>query len=210
MLWLTSTLSTLSRLISKVRRLMKPVLWTTRKLVTSVSVVQRWNQAVDGPVQCGERAGDRRQRTGNQHQRVAGRARQEEPGTRPPRSTPRSPAKRTSSAHWSNTAPSRRAAGFRRYNAPYAQPHYPCHHSIPRPLGDGTNPVACPGRAAMYTRAFGPARSSFSAGHLTYPHRECTRRHGPPRDEIRRHIRRQYRPYPQRRAPCETRGRCRP
>ena len=25
---------------------MKPVLWTTRMLVTSVSVVQRWNQAV--------------------------------------------------------------------------------------------------------------------------------------------------------------------
>ena len=46
MLWLTSTLSTLSRLISKVRRLMNPVLWTTRKLVTSVSVVQRWNQAL--------------------------------------------------------------------------------------------------------------------------------------------------------------------
>src|SRR6266404_3592589 len=46
MLWLTSTLSTLSRLISKVRRLMKPVLWTTRILVTSVSVVQRWNQAL--------------------------------------------------------------------------------------------------------------------------------------------------------------------
>ena len=45
MLWWTSTLSTLSRLISKVRRLMKPVLWTTRMLVTSVSVVQR-NQAV--------------------------------------------------------------------------------------------------------------------------------------------------------------------
>src|SRR5450756_2688599 len=45
MLWLTSTLSTLSRLISKVRRLMNPVLWTTRRLVTSVSVVQRWNQA---------------------------------------------------------------------------------------------------------------------------------------------------------------------
>src|SRR5258705_11858505 len=46
MLWLTSTLSTLSRLISKVRRLMKPVLWTTRMLVTSVSVVQWWNQVV--------------------------------------------------------------------------------------------------------------------------------------------------------------------
>src|SRR5229473_2714098 len=45
MLWLTSTLSTLSRLISNVRRLMKPVLWTTRILVTSVSVVQRWNHA---------------------------------------------------------------------------------------------------------------------------------------------------------------------
>src|SRR6185437_1138535 len=44
MLWLTSTLSTLSRLISKVRRLMNPVLCTTRMLVTSVSVVQRWNQ----------------------------------------------------------------------------------------------------------------------------------------------------------------------
>ena len=25
---------------------MKPVLWTTRRLVTSVSVVQRWNQAL--------------------------------------------------------------------------------------------------------------------------------------------------------------------
>src|SRR6476646_6319744 len=46
MLWLTSTLSTLSRLISKGRRLMNPVLWTTRMLVTSVAVVQRWNQAV--------------------------------------------------------------------------------------------------------------------------------------------------------------------
>src|ERR1700709_1940776 len=46
MLWLTSTLSTLSRLISNVCRLMNPVLWTTRRLVTSVSVVQRWNQAV--------------------------------------------------------------------------------------------------------------------------------------------------------------------
>src|SRR5260370_41931673 len=45
LLWLTSTLSTLSRLISNVRRLMKPVLWTTRMLVTSVSVVQRWKQA---------------------------------------------------------------------------------------------------------------------------------------------------------------------
>src|SRR3979490_1396310 len=45
MLWLTSTLSTLSRLISNVRRWMNPVLWTTRRLVTSVSVVQRWNQA---------------------------------------------------------------------------------------------------------------------------------------------------------------------
>ena len=45
MLWLTSTLSTLSRLISNVRRLMNPLLWTTRRLVTSVSVVQRWNQA---------------------------------------------------------------------------------------------------------------------------------------------------------------------
>ena len=46
MLWLTSTLSTLSSAISKVRRLMKPVLCTTRMLVTSVSVVQRWNQAL--------------------------------------------------------------------------------------------------------------------------------------------------------------------
>ena len=46
MLWSTSTLSTLSRLISKVCRLMNPVLWTMRKLVISVSVVQRWNQAV--------------------------------------------------------------------------------------------------------------------------------------------------------------------
>src|SRR2546423_11049535 len=45
-LWLTSTLSPLSTLISNVCRLTKPVLWTTRKLVTSVSVVQRWNQAV--------------------------------------------------------------------------------------------------------------------------------------------------------------------
>src|SRR4029453_1600726 len=44
MLWLTSTLSTLSRLISNVCRLIKPVLWTTRMLVTSVSVVQRGNQ----------------------------------------------------------------------------------------------------------------------------------------------------------------------
>ena len=95
MLWLTSTLSTLSRLISKVRRLMKPVLWTTRMLVTSVSVVQRWNQAV---------------------------AVATAPETRPPRSTPRLPVERTSSARWLNTAPSRRAAGFRRYNAPYAYP----------------------------------------------------------------------------------------
>ena len=34
------------------------------------------------------------------------------PERQPPRSTPRLPAERTSSAHWSNTAPSRRAAGF--------------------------------------------------------------------------------------------------
>src|ERR1700760_2696900 len=40
----TSTLSILSSAISKVRRLMKPVLCTTRWLVTSVSVVKRWNQ----------------------------------------------------------------------------------------------------------------------------------------------------------------------
>ena len=46
MLWLTSTLSTLSRLISNVLRWMNPVLWTTRRLVTSISVIQRWNQAV--------------------------------------------------------------------------------------------------------------------------------------------------------------------
>src|ERR1700712_1505572 len=46
MLWTTSTLSTLSTLISNVCRFTKPVLWTTRKFVTSVSVVQRWNQAV--------------------------------------------------------------------------------------------------------------------------------------------------------------------
>src|SRR6266704_3287355 len=60
MLWLTSTLSTLSRLISNVRRLMKPVLWTTRILVTSVSVVQRWNQAFSGgqPRQQEEEDGD--------------------------------------------------------------------------------------------------------------------------------------------------------
>src|SRR3954453_8181041 len=42
----TLTLAILSKLISMVFRLMKPVLWTTRMLVTSVSVVQRWNQAV--------------------------------------------------------------------------------------------------------------------------------------------------------------------
>src|SRR5664279_5903474 len=45
-LLLTSTLSTLSSAISKVRRLIRPVLWTTRRLVTSVSVAIRWNQAL--------------------------------------------------------------------------------------------------------------------------------------------------------------------
>ena len=44
MLWSTSTLSTLSSPISKVCRLMNPVLCTTRRSVTSVSVVNRWNQ----------------------------------------------------------------------------------------------------------------------------------------------------------------------
>jgi hypothetical protein len=69
--------------------------WRRCMLVTSVSVVQRWNQAV---------------------------AVATAPETRPPRSTPRLPVERTSSARWLNTAPSRRAAGFRRYNAPYAYP----------------------------------------------------------------------------------------
>src|SRR6476620_12323195 len=57
------------------------------------------------------------------------------PETHPPRSTPPFPAERTSSARWSNTAPSRRAAGFRRYNAPYAYPDLTRHHSSLRTLG---------------------------------------------------------------------------
>ena len=69
-----------------------------------------------------------------------------------PGPTPRSPAKRTSSARWSNTAPSRRAAGFRRYNAPYVQPQLPLRHSLATTSrGMARNPLA-PGRAARYTR----------------------------------------------------------
>ena len=210
MLWLTSTLSTLSRLISKVRRLMNPVLWTTRRLVTSVSVVQRWNQA--SAVQYSAAiatTADGRQAQQRRCPRRSSRA--TESAGPAPRSRPRSPADRTSSARWSNTAPFRRAAGFRRYNAPYASPSI---NPLPQPFcaisGVTNKPVACPRpRRYVYAR-FRPGRSGFRAGHLTYPRRECTRRHGPPRDEIRRYIRRQYRTHPQRRAPCQARGRCRP
>ena len=56
-------------LISKVRCLMKPVLWTTRTLVTSVSVVSGGTSR--RPVQ-GRKPSDRRQGQANQHQRVGG------------------------------------------------------------------------------------------------------------------------------------------
>src|SRR6267378_1710362 len=134
MLWLTSTLSTLSRLISNVRRLMNPVLWTTRKLVTSVSVVQRWNQALALQYSAAIAAtaeADRHSRT-----MLSLTAERD----------------KISSAHWLNTAPSRRAAGYRRYNAPCIQPQLPLRHTIPPGSGDSWNPLLAPSRAAMYTR----------------------------------------------------------
>ena len=61
--------STLSRLISKVRRLMKPVLWTTRMLATSVSVGQRWNRAVAVQYKAASPATAANAKA-NQHQRI--------------------------------------------------------------------------------------------------------------------------------------------
>ena len=112
--------------ISKVRRLMQPVLWTTRMLGTSVSVVQRWNQAVavQYKAQAQRPPPMSRKPTSARRPRPSATA----PEMRPPPSTPRLPEERTSSARWWNTVPFRRAARFRRYNVPYAYPKLTHHH----------------------------------------------------------------------------------
>ena len=86
---------------------------------------------------------------------------------RRPRSRPRSPANRRSSARWSNTAPFRRAAGYRRYNAPYASASITRHHASYRNISGPNaqrNPVACRNRAAMYTRLLARALAGFARG----------------------------------------------
>ena len=192
---------------------MKPVLWTTRRLVTSVSVVQRWNQAVTvqyNAASATTAAADRHSRT--MLSVVVERDKTEQDGGHDPGRDRR--PNRISSARWSNTAPSRRAAEYRRYNAPYhsASIAPDCLRGPPgaAPFRALPEPGCLLPTAPLCIRAFWPARFRFPRGHTNNLVRECTSRHGPPRDEIRRHIRRQYRPHPQRRAPCEARGRCRP
>ena len=168
MLWLTSTLSTLSRLISKVRRLMKPVLWTTRMLVTSVSVVQRWNQAFTRPVQ----RDDRRHGRGRRGRAARGVSvaviRDSDQQRQRPRSRPRSPADRRSSVHWWNTAPSRRAAGYRRYLAADNSASITLTPASATPgasPGGSRNPVACPQPRRYVYAPFGRRACGFRAGH---------------------------------------------
>src|SRR4051794_27170635 len=74
---------------------------------------------------------------------------------RPPRSTPRLPAERTSSARWSNTAPFRRVAGFRRYNGPYACPELTHYHINLRHLEPITKRMV---RRAIERRRIDPPR----------------------------------------------------
>src|SRR5882762_6032314 len=206
MLWLTSTLSTLSRLISNVCRLMNPVLWTTRRLVTSVSVVQRWNQAVavlysakiaamaaiERHSSIGVSVATMRDSTRNTiataQPAIAGRKNIQ-----------------CALVEYSTFSPGCRISSIYR---PIRCPELTRYYSHLRHFWT-ENEAGCLLRTApLCIRRFRPGRSNFRAGHLTYPHRECTRRHGPPRDEIRRYVRRQYRTNPQRRASCEARSRC--
>src|SRR3954463_2105129 len=206
MLWSTSTLSTLSTLISNVCRLIKPVLWTTRKLVTSVSVVQRWNQAVTvlyNAATAEIAASDRQISAGG-------------PTGTMPESTRNAPAiiqpmiagrKNIQCAlvEYSTFSPGCRMSSIYR---PIRCPELTRYYSHLRHFWT-ENEAGCLLRTApLCIRRFWPGRSNFRAGQVTYPHRECTRRHGPPSDEIRRYVRRQYRPNPQRRAACEARSRC--
>src|ERR1700736_5153079 len=73
---------------------------------------------------------------------------------------PRSPADRRSSAHWSNTAPSRRAAGYRRYNAPSTCLNW-LDATMSRPAFGGVagTRLLAPNGAAMYTRLLAGALS---------------------------------------------------
>src|SRR4030088_349763 len=78
-----------------------------------------------------------------------------------PRSKPRSPANRKASAHWSNTAPSRRAAGYRRYSAPYIQPQLPIQNAYFAPSPEVPEPGCLPATAPLCIRAFWPACFRF-------------------------------------------------
>jgi len=74
---------------------------------------------------------------------------------------------------------------------------------MPRRSGIAGTRLLAP-TAPLCIRAFRPARSVSVWVTLLHLVRECTSRHGPPRHEIRRHIRRQYRSHPQCRAACES------
>src|SRR3954447_5773504 len=198
MLWSTSTLSTLSTLISNVCRLIKPVLWTTRRLVTSVSVVQRWNQAVT--VQYNAASATTPEPT--RHSRTMPSAVVERDKTRRTAATIQAAIAgqkniQCALVEYSTFSPGCRMSSIYR---PIRCPELTRYYSHLRHFWT-ENEAGCLLRTApLCIRRFRPGRSNFRAGHLTYPHRECTRRHGPPRDEIRRYVRRQYRPNPQRRA----------
>src|SRR5579863_9823504 len=109
------------------------------------------------------------------------------------------PANRKSNAHWSNTALSRPAAGSRRCNAPCNGLNYPKNRG-PTPFPAPGTRLLASNCAAMYTRVLGRTLPLCACPTLLILAGECTSRHGPPRDEIRRHIRRQYRTHSQRRA----------
>ena len=187
-------------------RWMKPSLCTTRRLVTSVSLVQRWNQARNGPVERDQRR-DARQRQPEQIGAVGHRVRASARRRRSLRSRRGWPADRRSSGWWWNTAPFRRAAGFPRYSAPSS----PRFHQLPaagtrrKHRQNGPEPVAVstPHRyvyAPFCTRAAGFC-AVCSKSNITG---DRGARHEPSRDEIRRNVRRQYRAHPQRRAACEA------
>src|SRR6476620_7280712 len=204
-LWSTSTLSTLSTLISNVCLLTKPVLWTTRKLVTSVSVVAvslKKKAVLYNAATAEIAASDRQISTGG-------------PGGTNPESTRNTPTAiqpmiagrkniQCALVEYSTFSPGcRMSSMYRPIRCPELTRYYShLHHFC------AENEAGCLLRTApLCIRRFRPGRSTFRAGPLTYSHRACTRRHGPPRDEIRRHVRRQYRPNPQRRASRQARSR---
>ena len=70
--------------------------------------------------------------------------------------------------------------------------------------------VAAPGLTGMYTRVFARGLAVKRIARPQSCRRSPQARHGPPCNEVRRHFGRRYRAHPQRRPPCQARGRCRP